>query len=75
MGDGITLIYSCEVPDTITIEEEIHRADEIQINNLELTKDEKGLFSFDFAEVDEEGTYVIYRIAYAGGEIIFCILC
>lgn len=71
----ITLIYSCEVPDTITIEEEIHRADEIQINNLELTKDEKGLFSFDFAEVDEEGTYVIYRIAYACGEIIFCILC
>lgn len=71
----VTLIFNCEMPDTITIEEEIHRADEIQINSLELTKDEKGLFSFDFTEVDEEGAYVIYRIAYAGGEIIFCVLC
>lgn len=71
----ITLIFSCEMPDTITIEEEIHRADEIQINSIELTKDEKGLFSFNFADVDEDGAYVIYRIEYAEGEIISCILC
>lgn len=72
---SITLIFNGEMPDTITIEEEIHRSEEIQINNIELTKDEKGLFSFDFAEVDEEDAYVIYRIAHADGEIIFCILC
>lgn len=71
----ITLIFNCEMPDTITIEEEIHRGDEIQINSLVLTKDEKGLFSFDFADVDEEGAYVIYRIAHADGQMIFCILC
>lgn len=71
----ITLIFSCEMPDTITINEEIHRSEEIQINSIELTKDENGLFCFDFADVDEEGAYVIYRIEYADGEIIFCILC
>ncbi|MBQ7898376.1 MAG: MerR family transcriptional regulator [Bacteroidales bacterium] len=71
----ITLMFSCEIPDTITIEEEIHRADEIKINSLELIKDEKGLFSFEFPDVDEDAAYVIYRIAHADGEIIFCVLC
>ena len=71
----ITLIFNCEMPDAITIEEEIYLADEIQINTLELTKDEKGLFSFNFPSVDEDGAYVIYRIAHAGGELIFCVLC
>ena len=71
----ITLLFNCETPDTIIIEEEIHRADGIQTNTLELSKDEKGLFVFDFASVDGDGTYVIYRIAHAGGEHIFCVLC
>ena len=71
----ITLIFNCEMPDTITIEEEIHRADGIKINTLELTKNEKGLFSYDFANVDEDSTYVIYRIVHAGGSLIFCVLC
>ena len=71
----ITLIFSSEMPDTVTVEEEIHRTDEIQINTLQLTKDEKGLYSFDFPSVDEDGAYVIYRIAHENGEIIFCILC
>jgi len=70
----ITLIFNREMPDTITIEEEIHRADKIQINTLELTKDEKGLYSFEFCDVDEDGTYVIYRIPYLTGDILFCIL-
>lgn len=71
----ITLIFNCEMPDIISIEEEIHRADEIQINTVELTKDEKGLFNFDFPDVDENGDYVIYRIVHAGGALIFCVLC
>lgn len=76
-GSGflITLIFNCEIPDTITIEEEIHRTDEIQINTLELSKEENGLFSFDYPNVGETGEYVIYRITHADGEIIFCILC
>ena len=76
-GSGflITLIFNCEMPDTITIEEEIHRTDEIQINTLELSKEENGLFSFDYPNVGETGEYVIYRITHADGEIIFCILC
>ena len=71
----ITLIFNREMPEKITIEEEIHRTDEIQINTLELTKDENGLFCFEFANVDEDGAYVIYRIAHAGGDLIFCVLC
>ena len=63
------------MPDTIIIEEEIHRTDEIQINTLELSKEENGLFSFDYPNVGETGEYVIYRITHADGEIIFCILC
>ena len=71
----ITLIFNCEMPDTITIEEEIHRTDEIQINTLELTKNEKGLYSFDFPAVGEDGAYVIYRIPYLTGDILFCVMC
>ena len=71
----ITLIFNCEMPDTITIEEEIHRIDEIQINTLELTKDDKGLFSFTLPSVDEDSAYVIYRIAHANGYLLFCVLC
>lgn len=71
----ITLIFNCETPDTITIEEEIHRTDEIQINTLELTKNEKGLYSFDFPAVSEDGAYVIYRIPYLTGDILFCVMC
>lgn len=70
----ITLIFNHEMPDTITIEEEIHRENEIRINTLELTKDENGLFSFDFADVDEDVAYVIYRIPHSHGDILFCIL-
>ena len=70
---SITLIFNSEMPDTIYIEEEIHRSEEIQINYLELTKNEKGLFSFDFAHTGEEWTHVIYRFPYLTGEIIFCI--
>lgn len=70
----ITLIFSREMPDTITIEEEIHRTDEIQINTVELPKDEKGLYSFDFPAVGEDGAYVIYRIPYLTGDILFCII-
>ena len=62
------------MPNTITNEEEIHRDDEIQINTLELTKDEKGLYSFDFPCVDGDGAYVIYRIPYMTGDILFCIM-
>lgn len=70
----ITLIFNSEMPDTITIEEEIHWADEIQINTLELQKDENGLFSFDFPDLSENGAYVIYRIPYLTGDILFCIM-
>lgn len=71
----ITLIFNMEMPDTITIEEEIHRTDEIRINTLELTKDEKGLYSFDFPDVEEDDAFVIYRIPYLTGDILFCIMC
>ena len=71
----ITLIFNCEMPETITIEEEIHQTDKIQINTLELTKDDNGLFSFDFADSNEDSVYVIYRMKHADGEIIFCIAC
>lgn len=70
----ITLLFKCETPDTITIEEEIHRADEIQINTLELAKDEQGFYSFNLPDT-EDVTYVIYRIVHAGGELVFCVLC
>ena len=71
----ITLTFNSEMPDTITIEEEIHRKDEIQINTLELTKDDNGLYSFNFTDVDEDEAYVIYRIPYLTGDILFCIMC
>lgn len=76
-GSGflITLIFNCEMPDKISIDEEIHLADEIQINTLELTKDEKGLFCFNFPDIDEDCAYVIYRISHADGALIFCVLC
>lgn len=69
----ITLIFNCEMPDTITINEEIHRSEEIQINTLELTKDEKGLFSFGFADIEDD-EYVIYSLKHAEGYLMLCIL-
>ena len=71
----ITLIPFCEMPETITIKEEIHHAYETIINNVKLKQNESGSYSFIFPNVNEDGTYVVYRIEHANGEIIFCVLC
>ena len=71
----VTIIFNCDMPDTIVIKEEIHRTEDVQINRLILNKDEKGLYCFKFKKADDAVNYVIYRMAHANGELMFCILC
>ncbi|MBR4291000.1 MAG: MerR family transcriptional regulator [Oscillospiraceae bacterium] len=70
----ISLIFSAELPDSIVIQEEIHTGAEVKTNNVVLTKGNGYRYSFEFEGIDAENGYVLYRIPYAGGEYIFCIL-
>jgi len=74
-SDGtITLIFRDDVPNSIMIEAEIHRGQEIEIQQIQLFKNQYGRFSIEYEPLEEADFYILYRVPYEDGSFLFCVL-
>lgn len=74
-SDGtITLIFRTEVPDSIVIEEEIHRGTDVKIRQIQLNKNQYGRFSIEYEPLEEADFYILYRVPYEDGSFLFCVV-
>ena len=71
----VTLHFDTDMPESMVIRKEIYRGEQAETKDMELHRDEKGNYQFEHQSVNEDGDYILYRIGYAGGELLFAVLC